>query len=156
GLTTASGRIETIAGTGKPGYAGDGGPAVRALLNQPFHCELHDGVLDIAEAMNHCIRRVDTKTGLISTVAGSGQKGYMGDGGPATKAQLNEPYAVVADGLGNLYIVDRLNAAIRKVDVLTGQISTLAGTGQKGYSGDGGRATEAMLREPNDCFLDGR
>jgi hypothetical protein len=149
--------MATLAGTGKAGFTGDGGPANKATLNQPFHCEVDGkGTLYIAEAFNHCIRKVDLKTGTISTVAGSGKKGYSGDGTVATKATMNEPYAVVADGEDNLYIVDRLNVVIRKVDGKTGLMSTIAGTGKKGYSGDGGPATEATLREPNDCCLDGK
>lgn len=154
---TAAGTIDTIAGTGKAGYTGDGGKASVALLNQPFHCELDGkGNLYIAEAFNHCIRKIDLKTGLITTVAGTGAKGYTGDGGPATKATFNEPYAVVLSPVGDLYITDRLNAVIRKVDGATGIITTVAGTGKPGYSGDGGKATEAQLDEPNDCFLDGQ
>lgn len=156
-LQAGAGTIDSVAGTGKGGYAGDGGKASAALLNQPFHCELDPaGNLLIAEANNHCIRKVDLKTGVISTVAGKGQKGYGGDGGKATDATMNEPYAVVADANGDLYIVDRLNAVIRKVDGKSGMISTAAGNGQKGYSGDGGKATEATMREPNDCCLDGK
>jgi hypothetical protein len=151
-----AGTIDSVAGTGKAGFAGDGGKAAEALLNQPFHCDVRDGVLLVAEANNHCVRKVDFKTGVISTVAGTGQKGYAGDGGPATKATFNEPYAVVADVNGDLYVVDRLNAVVRKVDAKTGTISTVAGTGEKGFSGDGGKAIEAKLREPNDCCLDGQ
>jgi streptogramin lyase len=150
-----SATIETIAGTGRPGYSGDGGPALKSQLNQPFHCDLDaDGNLYIAEAFNHCVRKVDRKTGNISTVVGSGTKGYDGDGGPAIKATLNEVYAVAVDKNGDIFIVDRLNAVIRKVDGKTGLLSTVAGNGEQGYSGDGGKATEAMLREPNDCCLD--
>lgn len=153
----AFGKIETIAGTGQAGYSGDGGKGTQAQLNQPFHCELDGrGNLYVAEAFNHCIRKVNLRTGVITTVAGNGQKGFSGDGGKATAATMNEPYAVVADEHDNLYIVDRLNAVIRKVDGKTSVISTIAGNGQKGYSSDGGKATEAMLREPNDCFLDGK
>lgn len=151
------GKIHAFAGTGKKGYAGDGGPARDALLNQPFHCEVDGkGNLYIAEAENHCIRKVDLKTGTISTVAGSGKKGNSGDGGPATNATFNEPYAVVIDQEGHLYIADRLNAVIRKVDGKTGTIATIAGTGKKGFGGDGGPGTKALLVEPNDVFLDGR
>lgn len=149
------GTIETAAGTGKSGYSGDGGKATEATLNQPFHCELDTANhLLIAEAGNHCIRQVDLKTGLITTVAGNGKKGYTGDGGKATEAAMNEPYAVVVNAKGDLYIVDRLNAVIRKVDKGAGTIATIAGNGKKGYAGDGGKATEASLREPNDCCLD--
>jgi streptogramin lyase len=151
------GIITSIAGTGAKGYAGDGGPAAKALLNQPFHCDLDGaGSLYIAEALNHCIRKVDLKTGVIRTVAGTGQKGYTGDGGPAVQATFNEPYAVVVDAGGDLYIVDRLNALVRKVDGKSGVVTTVAGTGEKGFGGDGGPGTKALLREPNDCCLDGK
>jgi sugar lactone lactonase YvrE len=156
-LGADAGTISTIAGTGEKGHAGDGGPATRAQLNQPFHCDLDGtGNLYIAEALNHCIRKVDLKTGVLTTIAGTGQKGYTGDGGPARQATFNEPYAVVVDGNGDLYIVDRLNAVIRKVDGKTGVITTVAGTGEKGFGGDGGPGTKALLREPNDCCLDGK
>ncbi len=149
--------MTTVAGTGQKGYSNDGGLATKATLNQPFHCELDGkGNLYIAEANNHCIRKVHFKTGIITTVAGCGKKGYSGDGGPATEATMNEPYAVVVDQQDNLYIVDRLNAVIRKVDGQTGIITTIGGTGKKGYSGDGGPGTKANLQEPNDCFLDGK
>jgi hypothetical protein len=149
--------IDSVAGTGEKGYAGDGGPATKAKLNQPFHCDLAGkDQLYIAEAFNHCIRRVDLTTGQITTVAGTGKKGYSGDGGPATRATFNEPYAVVVTAARDLYIVDRLNACIRKVDGKTGIVSTVAGTGKSGSSGDGGPGVKAQLVEPNDCCLDGK
>jgi streptogramin lyase len=152
-----AGTIDTAAGSGRKGYAGDGGPAADARLDQPFHCDLDAaGNLYVAEAGNHCVRRVDRKTGTITTVAGSGAKGYTGDGGPAAKATLNEPYAVAVESNGDLYVVDRLNAVVRKVDGKTGVITTAAGNGTKAYAGDGGPAADAMLREPNDCCLDGK
>src|SRR6516165_3919994 len=148
--------ITNFAGTGKPGYSGDGGKATDAQLNQPFHCAFDKrGNLYIAEAFNHCIRKIDAETGVISTVAGCGKKGYEGDGGAATKATMNEPYALAISDNGDLYIVDRLNAVIRRVDGQTGVISTVAGTSKPGYSRDGGKGTDAQLREPNDCSLDG-
>jgi hypothetical protein len=103
--------IHTAVGTGEPGYTGDGGPATEARLNQPFHCCL-DGAahLYVADTLNHCIRRVDAQSGVITTVAGRGDPGYSGDGGPATAARLHEPYAVLVDRAGDLFIVDRLNA----------------------------------------------
>src|SRR5262245_30990984 len=128
--------MDTVAGTGQPGHSGDGGPARQARLNQPFHCDLDsDGNLYIAEAFNHCIRKVDLRTGVITTVAGTGKKGYTGDGGPATRATFNEIYAVAVDTDGTLYAVDRLNAVIRRVDGRTGLVTTVAGTGTKGYGG---------------------
>jgi streptogramin lyase len=152
-----SGAIETIAGSGKPGHGGDGGPALRATLDQPFHVDFdRQGNLFIAEAGSHCIRKVDSKTGVISTVAGTTKKGYTGDGGPAVQATFNEPYAVVVTDAGDLYIADRLNAVIRKVGGKTDTITTVAGTGRKGSAGDGGPGREAELVEPNDVCLDGR
>jgi sugar lactone lactonase YvrE len=114
------------------------------------------GNLYVADATSHCIRRVDVATGVITTAAGSGQMGYSGDGGPATQAAMNQPYSLQVDRNGDIYIVDRLNAAVRKVAAATGIITTVAGTGQAGYSGDGGPGHKAQLREPNDCFLDGK
>ncbi len=156
-MALTPGMIYTIAGTGEKGYAGDGGPAVSALLNEPFMCAFDaQGNLYVAEAINHCVRRIDLHTGIIATVAGHGTPGYAGDGGPATRATLNQPYALQIDTNGDIYIVDRLNAVIRKVAATTGHITTVAGTGEPGFSGDGGPGVQAQLREPNDCFLDGR
>jgi hypothetical protein len=149
--------MTTFAGTGQRGHTGDGGPASKATLSEPFHCDLDGrGHLYIAESMNHCIRKVDLKTGIISTVAGDGNKGYTGDGGPATLATFNEPYAVTVTKDNDLYIVDRLNAVVRKVDGKTGIVTTVAGNGKKDYGGDGGPAIQASMREPNDCCLDGK
>lgn len=156
-MEVTPGMIQTIAGTGEKGYAGDGGPAISALLNEPFMCAFDvQGNLYIAEAINHCVRRLDHRTGVITTVAGTGMSGYSGDGGPATCATLNQPYSLQIDRQGDIYIVDRLNAVIRKVEATTGRITTVAGTGEPGFSGDGGLGMRAQLREPNDCFLDGR
>ena len=151
------GIITTIAGTGEAGYAGDGGPATQALLREPFMCAFdRQGNLYVAEAPNHCVRRIHRDTGVITTVAGTGASGYSGDGGLATQSTFNEPYSLEIDSNGDIYIVDRLNAVVRKVDAATGVITTVAGTGEPGYSGDGGPGSQAQLREPNDCFLDGR
>ncbi|HEY8504064.1 MAG TPA: hypothetical protein VIL46_05740, partial [Gemmataceae bacterium] len=149
--------ISTFAGTGRKGYSGDGGPAAQARLNLPFDVVLDaKGNVYFSDTFNHCVRRVDAKTGVITTVAGCGRKGYSGDGGPATEATLNEPYGVKIDADGNLYLVDRLNFCVRKVDAKTGVITTVAGTGKSGYSGDGGPAAKAMMREPNGIALDGK
>ncbi len=156
-MTTQPGIITTIAGTGEAGYSGDGGPAIAATMREPFMCAFDAaGNMFVCEARNHCVRRIDGQTGAITTVAGTGEPGYSGDGGPATQAQLYEPYALTVDGNGDIYIVDRLNAAVRKVDAASGVMTTVAGTGEPGYSGDGGPGVNAQLREPNDVFLDGR
>lgn len=151
------GKIQTVVGTGTEGYSGDGGPANQATLREPFMCAFDSqGNLFMCEAKNHIVRRIDQGTGVITTVAGTSTVGYSGDGGPATQAQMNEPYSLTVDQNGDIYIVDRLNAVIRKVDSATGTISTVAGTGEPGYSGDGGPGAQAQLREPNDCFLDSK
>ena len=156
-MTLENGTISTMAGSGEAGYDGDGGAASAARLNEPFMCAFdRQGNLYVAEAMNHCVRRIDGRSGVITTVAGTGAPGYGGDGGPATRATLNQPYALDIADNGDLYIVDRLNAVIRKLGAASGIISTVAGTGTPGSSDDGGPATQAGLREPNDCFLDRR
>jgi DNA-binding beta-propeller fold protein YncE len=147
--------IFTVVGTGHASYSGDADTARRAELNQPFDVTLdRQGSLYFSDAYNHCVRRVERDRGTITTVAGSGQAGYSGDGGAATRAQLNSPYGIALDVANNLYIVDRLNACIRRVEAATGIIQTIAGTGQPGYAGDGGPAPQAQLREPNDIVLD--
>ncbi len=155
-MSFETGIITTVAGVGEQGYGGDGGPATSAHLSEPFMCAFDvKGNLYIAEATNHCIRRVDQDSGVISTVAGTGEQGYSGDGGPATGATFNQPYSLQVDDNGDIYVVDRLNFVIRKVDAATGIVTTVAGTGEAGYGGDGGPGTQAQFREPNDCFLDG-
>ena len=149
--------ITPVAGTGERGYQGDGAPAATALLSEPFMCAFDTaGNLYIAEAMNHCVRRVDRDSGIIVTIAGTGEQGYSGDGGPATHATFNQPYSLQVDTNDDVYVVDRLNYVIRRIEAATGIVTTVAGTGEAGYSGDGGPATQAQFREPNDCFLDGR
>jgi streptogramin lyase len=200
------GTIGTVAGNGEPGYAGDGGAAPAARLNEPKNIALDRfGNLYIADSENHVIRKVDLATGLITTVAGKppasgrsdsscertagpvessieedvfdgpaaatpekfahvadlsgtvrfvvesalGQGRFHGDGGPATDATLNFPSAVAVDNQGNLYIADTRNHRVRKVDNATGVITTIAGTGQHRFSGEGGPAVSAALNEPS-------
>jgi streptogramin lyase len=149
------GAISSPVGTGEPGDVGDGGPAASARLNQPFDIAFDaKGHLFFSDTGNHRIRRVDRETGVISTVAGSGRKGFEGDGGPATSAKLDEPYGLVLDRAGHLYFADRLNRRVRRVDGETGIITTLAGTGEEVSSGDGGPAANAAIVEPNGVALD--
>lgn len=153
-----SGTITAVAGSGEKGFAGDGGPATQAKLDQPFDVAFdREGHLYFSDTFNHRIRKIDAKTGIITTVAGNGKKGFGGDGGRATEAMLNEPYGIQLDSENNLFIVDRLNYCIRRVDAKSGLIATIAGTGGKlGFTGDGGPATQALLREPNGLCLDGK
>jgi uncharacterized repeat protein (TIGR02543 family) len=146
--------INTVAGTGTAGYSGDGLAATSAQLNYPKGVAVDSsGNLYIADQLNHRIRKVATD-GTISTVAGTGTAGYSGDSGVATSAQLNTPLGVAVDSSGNLYIADNSNNRIRKVAAIDGKISTVAGTGAYGYSGDGGAATSAQLKSPNGVAVD--
>ena len=145
--------ITTIAGTGGGSFSGDGGPAVRSQLREPRGVAVDGaGNLYIADTQNNRIRKVDS-TGTITTVAGTGQYGFSGDGGPATAAQLANPHSVTVDGSGNLYIADGNNHRIRKVDS-TGTITTVAGMGFGFISGDGRPATAARLDNPRGVALD--
>ena len=147
-MTQSPGNIYTAVGTGEKGYAGNDGAAISALLNEPFMCAFDAaGNLYVAEAANHCVRRVDKQSGVITNVAGCGSAGYTGDGGPAEEATFNEPYSLQIDASGDIYIVDRLNAAVRKIRSSDGTITTVAGTGEAGYSGDGGPGDFAQLWE---------
>ena len=151
----ANGQITTFAGTGTPGYSGDGGPASAAQLNYPMSvCADASGNVYIPDRFNHRIRKVDAVTGIISTIAGTGTPGYSGDGGPAGTAQLHYPAGISIDLAGNLYVADLSNYRIRKIDAVTGIITTIAGTGVATYSGDGGPATAAALRLPLDMHVD--
>ena len=148
-----SGTITTIAGTGEPGYSGGGGPAVQAQLAGPRGLVVDSaGNLFIADTGNYRIRRVDP-SGTITTIAGTGESGYSGDGGPAARAQLALAYGVAVDSAGNLYITDTGNYRIRRVDP-SGIITTIAGTGEYGYSGDNHQAIRARLRWPTGVAVD--
>ena len=152
GLT---GIITTVAGSGLPGFFGDGGPATDARLNRPRGIALDDaGNLYIADAGNHRVRRVDALTGTITVVAGTGEEGFSGDGGPAVDAQLDNPWGVEVDPQGNLLVTDWGNHSIRKIDTRSGTITTVACTGESGFSGDGGPATAALLSYPWGAKLD--
>ncbi|MFE6719138.1 RICIN domain-containing protein [Streptomyces albidoflavus] len=151
---TTDGKISTIAGTGTANFAGDGGPATSAQLRTPYGVTVDDeGNLYIADRGNHRIRKVTAADGKISTIAGTGSANFGGDGGPATSAQLNNPFATVVDSTGALYIADYGNHAVRKITP-DGVISTVAGTGTGGAEGDNGPATEAQLKNPAGVAVD--
>jgi uncharacterized protein (TIGR03437 family) len=147
------GIITTVAGNGTAGFSGDGGPATSASLNSPQGIAVDaTGNLYIADAGNQRIRKV-SPTGTVATIAGSGIQGFFGDGGPATRASLNHPLRVTVDSAGNLYVADSENERIRKVSP-NGIITTVAGNGVRGFSGDGGPATSASLNEPYGVAVD--
>ena len=149
-----AGIISTIAGTGTPGFSGDGGPATAAqLLTVTGICIDGAGNLYVADLGNQRVRKIST-SGIITTVAGDGTVGYFGDGGAATSAQLNQPSDVAIDAAGNLYIADKANNRVRKV-TSSGTITTYAGYASVGYSGDGGAATDAQLNSPTGVGIDG-
>ena len=147
--------ISTEAGTGGNGWTGDGGPASKARVWNPYQvCVDSDNNLFIADYSNHVVRKITKATGVISTVAGMGnQAGYSGDGGPATSARLRFPADVFVRGT-SLYIAEMGNSVIRKVDLATGLISTVAGTGTAGYNGDAIAATSARLNSPRSVVVD--
>ena len=150
--------ISSIVGSGAQGYTGDGGLATNATMDNPFHVEFDPSYrwLYIADCFNYAIRRLDMQSGELTTFAGTGEAGHTGDGGDATKAKIDEIYAIQVDANGDVYILQRFNPTIRKIDIATGIISTVAGDASVGYGGDGGAATQAQMREPNDCILDGK
>ncbi len=155
-MNIAKGIIQTVVGTGVEGYAGDGGLATNALIGEAYGCTFDtENNLYICDGRNHTVRQIDSGSWIIKTIAGTGMSGYSGDGGPATEATMDNLYSLAVDKNHDIYIVDRFNAAIRKVDSNSGIITTVAGTGVAGYGGDGGPGTNAQMKEPNDCFLDG-
>ena len=147
-------KISVVAGNGTKGYSGDGGPAKSAQLAAPHEVRFDSkGNLYVDERDNAIIRRVDMKSGIISTVAGSGMPGYAGDGGPATKGKFNQPHGIVLDRNDNLYICDPLNNRLRRVDAKTGILTTFAGNGQDGRAPDEGTLTEVPLAGPTSLEI---
>lgn len=141
-------RLTTLIGTGQLGFSD-------IQVNNPYGMAMGpDGGLYFCDLDNQRIRRLDLKTKQLTTIAGNGQKGYQGDGGPAKDASLNMPHEVRFDAKGDLYIAERDNHIIRKVNMKTGIISTVAGTGAKGFSGDGGPGAQAQLNQPHSILFD--
>ncbi|MFN0055259.1 MAG: hypothetical protein ACKV0T_24195 [Planctomycetales bacterium] len=148
-LDVTSGRLTSVAGTGKKGYTGDGGPATSADLFEPYEVRFDSrGRMLVLEMRNHILRRVDHKTGIISTIAGDGTLGDRGDGGPAIDARMHYPHSMALDADDNIYIGDILNHRVRRIDAQTGSIETVVGNGQEGSPQDGGRAREEPLSAP--------
>jgi trimeric autotransporter adhesin len=154
-VTKGTGIITTVAGNGTQGYSGDGGQATSAIFRYPCVVAIDaSGNLLIADTFNNCIRMVTVSSGIITTVAGNGNSGFSGDGGPATSATLSYLYGATVDASGNIYIADTVNSRIRMVMKSTGIITTVAGDGSYGSSGDGGRATSARLSFPYGVTVD--
>ncbi|HEY4010033.1 MAG TPA: hypothetical protein VGM11_07760 [Acidobacteriaceae bacterium] len=153
--SSSNANVVVVAGDGIDGSGGDGGPAIRAQFNSIFGVAVDSsGNFYVADAASEVVRKVTVSTGIISTVAGSGVSGYAGDDGPATKAKLDFPFGIALDRANNLYIADRGNNVVRRVDASTGIITTIGGDGLPGFSGDGGLATKASLNTPENIAFD--
>lgn len=144
----AAATVTTIAGNGSPGFSD-------RQVNNPYGLVIGpDGALYFCDLDNQRIRRLDLGSGRVTTIAGNGERGWRGDGGPALNAALNMPHELRFDSRGDMFIAERDNHVIRKVDMKTGLISTVAGTGKPGFSGDGGPGTKAQLRQPHSIIFD--
>jgi DNA-binding beta-propeller fold protein YncE len=151
----SGGRITTLAGTGVKGLAASGELAEHATLDNPFGLVIGpDGALYWVEYGSHRLLQLDLRSKKISVLAGTGTKGYSGDGGPAAAAQLNTPHELRFDSKGNIYIAERDNHTIRFINMKSKTISTVAGTGERGFSGDGGPSNKAQLAQPHSIALD--
>ena len=151
----SDGTISRIAGTGQSGYSGDGGPALKANLNEPYEVRFdRSGNMFFVEMKNHIVRRVDAKTQIISTIAGTGVAGYSGDKGSAIQANFRQPHSIQFGPDGDLYICDIGNHRIRKVDMHTGIVSTFAGNGTRSATPDGARITGTPLNGPRAIDFD--
>ena len=150
-----SGELSDFAGTGEAGFSGDGGRANKAKLNSPTGLAIDSkGNLFISDSGNERVRKIDLETGIISTIAGNGKTGVAAEGIVAAKAELSNPLGLAIDKYDNLYIVDRGNNRIRKIDHKSGLITTVVGTGKSGFSGDGGLAKNAQLSNPTGIAFD--
>ncbi len=155
GLIVHAQTISTVAGNGTPGYSGDGGPATSAQFNNPISVALDAaGNMYVADFYNHRIRKINTATNIITTIAGTGTAGFSGDGGLAINAQMNNPGDLCADAANNIYFIDNQNFRVRKIDAVTGTISTVAGNGTASYAGETILAINAGIHYPNGLAVD--
>jgi DNA-binding beta-propeller fold protein YncE len=147
--THMQGQVDTLVGNGTAGFSGDGGAGNVAQIAEPFGVIIGpDAGLYFCDLGNHRIRCLDLASATVRTVAGTGEAGNSGDGGPALSAQLNQPYEIRFDAAGNLVFVDMLSHVVRRIDRASQTIETIAGTGQAGFAGDGGPASAAQLDRP--------
>jgi sugar lactone lactonase YvrE len=154
----AVGKATVFAGTGREGYSGDGGGASQAAMFDPHGIAITaNQQMYVADTRNHTVRKIDLKSGLISTVAGTGKAGYSGDGGPAAKAEFNGTFAIDVDPSGrNLYVADLGNRRVRKMDLKSGVVTTIAGNGEKGVPQDGADAVASPLVDPRAVAADSK
>lgn len=150
-IDLATRQVTTVAGTGVKGYSGDGGPARAAQFGGVFNLAFHGGRLYVCDLDNRRIRAVDLRTGIVTTVAGNGDKGVPRDGEDARTQPFVDPRAIAFDGAGNLFVAERGGHALRVVDT-GGRVRTVAGTGEPGFSGDGGDARQARLNGPKHVW----
>ncbi len=156
GRVDKDGQLTIIAGTGRMGSTGDGGPATKAAFNGMHHLAVGpNDDLYIADTFNNRVRKIDSKTGMISAFAGTGDKGFSGDGGPASKARFGAIYCLAFDGKGeHLYLADLDNRRIRVIDMKTGFVTTAVGNGKRGVPDDGAKALLAPLLDPRAVAVD--
>jgi DNA-binding beta-propeller fold protein YncE len=155
-LDRQTGRITSVAGNGRKGYLGDGGPATQASLYEPYEVRFDSrGNMLILEMKNHLLRRVDKKTGTITTLAGDGVAGDRGDGGPAPDARFRAPHSITVDDKDNIYISDLSNHRVRRIDAMTGRIETIVGNGKGALPSDGGIARTEPFLTPQGLAIRG-
>lgn len=147
--------IQRIAGTGQQGFSGDGGPALQATFNAPHEIRADaSGNLYIADTRNHSIRRIDAATGVIETLAGDGVAGFRGDGGPGANARFDQPHSIVLDGVGGILVADTKNHRLRRIDLKTKMVTTIAGDGARQLPGEGELAAEVSVFGPRSLAID--
>ena len=153
-LDPATGKLTHVAGCGKKGYGGDGGPAKDALLNEPYEVRFDSqGNMLVLDMRNHALRRIDRQTGIMTTIAGDGTLGDQGDGGPATRAKLHYPHSMALDANDNIYLGDIMNHRVRRIDAKTGVIETVVGNGKDSVPQDGGIAREQPYASPQGLAI---
>lgn len=151
------GTIKTVVGTGRKGYSGDGGLAIRADLNEPYEVRFDkNGNMYFVEMQNHIIRRVDAKTKIIATIAGTGKAGFSGDGSDAIRGTFRRPHSIALDDAGNLYVADIGNHRVRRINLATGIVQTIAGTGEKILPRDGQIAKGHPILGPRALYVSGQ
>ncbi|WP_161604340.1 NHL domain-containing protein [Roseiconus nitratireducens] len=154
-MDLAGTKIERFAGTGQAGLSGDGGPALQARFRAPHEIRAdRNGDLYVADTRNHCIRKIDGRTGIIQTIGGDGVAGSRGDGGPASQARFDQPHSIVLDGQGGLLVADTKNHRLRRIDLKTGTVATVAGDGKGKLPVDGALANEVSVFGPRSLAID--